>query len=172
MERTWTPVLVLVLKRAESSIISVASSLRVYNMRKKNISLLSGWVIAFPVSLQRFCCFLTITSTKNLCHKARPLSAVGNYCFWSPIMVSLGILGILALGERTWLGRYPHLPSVICRRLSQSLFSTGRKWTILDMERKRSHKNILLSAFRPSPGGKEPGLPRTFLFPSFKTTCF
>lgn len=73
----------------------------------------------------------------------RPLSAaVGNCCFWSSVMGFLSILVILALGvgDDTWLGRYPHLSSIIYRGPSQSLFSTGGKWTILDIERKCSHK--------------------------------
>lgn len=163
--------MVLVLKMAESSTISIASPTFGFIIwERKTHHFYFGWATPFPVSSQQSCCFLTTPSIKSLYHNPRPFSAVGNNCFCSPITVSVGILVILVLGvgEYIWLGRYPH----ISRGPSQSLSSTGGKWTILDMERECSHKKTLLSVLRPSPGGKESSLPIMLLFPTFKSTCF
>lgn len=121
-------------------------------MRKKNTSL-PFWVGHYISCV--------ITAAKSLYHKSQAIQCCRKRLLLLPITISLGILVILVLGvgDHIWLSRYPY----ISRGPSQCLFSTGGKWTILDMEREYSHKKTLLSLLRPSPDGKESGLPIMFL---------
>lgn len=129
-------------------------------MRKKNTSFLF-WVGHYISCV--------ITAAKSLYHKSQVIQCCRKRLLLLPITVSLDILVIrvLGVGDHIWLSRYPH----ISRGPSQCLFSTGGKWTILDMERECSHKKTLLSLLRPSPDCKESGLPIMFLFPTFKSTA-
>lgn len=119
MERTETPIMVLVLKMAETSTISIVSpTFGFITWERKTHHFYFGWVTTFPVSLQQ----LRVSTTNP-----RPFRAVGNDCFCSPITVSLDTLLILVLGVggHIWLSRYPY----ISRGLPSAQEENGLSWT-------------------------------------------